>query len=394
MSGTGISHALIAERLFDGEHWHRDTCVLLEGERISAIVPRYGLPDTPPYPLTACRTLAPGFIDLQVNGGGGVLFNGDPRPETVRQMALGHRRAGTTAILPTLISDTPEVQRAGVEAVAAAIAGGSAGILGVHIEGPFFAPPRRGTHKADMIRTPDAADIGWLKSIAGFPVILTLAPEQLQPGLLEELTAADIIVCAGHTDATYDQIQAAIKAGLRGFTHLFNAMSPLQARAPGAVGAALEDTATWAGIIADGYHVHPATLRLAWRTKTRGKLFLVSDAMATVGSDDDGFDLYGERITVHEGKLINAEGVLAGSAIGLIDAVRTTHEKVGLPLDECLRMASLYPAEFLGVDDNLGRVRAGYRADLVHFDRHFTVLDTWVAGDHLRHSHRQPGTKP
>ncbi len=385
-SASDISQALLAERLFDGEHWHRDTCVLLEGGRISAVVPGSDLPDAPPYPLMACKTLAPGFIDLQVNGGGGVMFNAEPRPDTLKRMALGHRRAGTTAIVPTLISDTPEVQRAGVEAVAAAITDGNPGVLGVHIEGPFFAATRRGTHKAEMVRAPGAGDISWLESLHGFPVMLTLAPEQLQKGLLKQLAAAGITVCAGHTDATYEQIQEAIKDGLRGFTHLFNAMSPMTARAPGVVGAALEDSSTWAGIIADGHHVHPATFRLAWRTKARGKLFLVSDAMATVGSDDNSFELYGERITICDGKLINAEGVLAGSAIGLIDAVRTTHEDVGLPLDECLRMAALYPAEFLGVDDHLGRIRTGYRADLVHFDRHFTVLDTWVAGAHRQHA--------
>jgi N-acetylglucosamine-6-phosphate deacetylase len=389
-----MTRAIIAERLFDGDQWHHNHCVVLEGNRISAVMPRSRLPATLVGPAQACATIAPGFIDLQVNGGGGVMLNNAPSMATVTRMADGHRRCGTTAILPTLISDTPAVHRAGVAAVAEAMTAGNAGVLGVHIEGPFFDLAKRGTHQAAMIRSPGATDISWLQSLTHLPVVLTLAPEQLQPGQIAQLATAGIKVCAGHTGATYEQVQRAFAEGLRGFTHLFNAMSPLHARAPGAVGAALDDESSWAGVIADGHHVHPATIRVACRIKPRGKLFLVSDAMATVGSEATSFDLYGERIEVREGKLINAEGALAGSAIGLIDAVRITHQQVGLPLEECLRMASLYPAEFLEIDNQLGRIRAGYRADLVHFDRHFTVLDTWVAGQHLQHRASQSGTEP
>ncbi|MEH6584849.1 MAG: N-acetylglucosamine-6-phosphate deacetylase, partial [Halioglobus sp.] len=251
---------------------------------------------------------------------------------------------------------------------------------------PFFAVEKRGTHKASMIRPPLAADIEWLTQLDDVPVILTLAPEHTVSGQIRTLSDAGILVCAGHTNASYAQISAAIEEGLRGFTHLFNAMSPLAAREPGAVGAALEFDDTWAGIIADGHHVDPASIRIAQRIKPTGKLILVTDAMATVGSDDSSFEIYGERIEEHQGKLINAEGALAGSAIGMIDAVRIATTLVGLPLEESLRMAALYPAEFLKLDDQLGKIETGYRPDLVHFDRDFIVHGTWVAGQYQSHN--------
>jgi N-acetylglucosamine-6-phosphate deacetylase len=300
-------------------------------------------------------------------------------------MTAGHRRAGTTSLLPTLISDTPETQRAAVTAVAAARKRGNHGVLGVHVEGPFFALAKRGTHKAAMIRPLAEDDLDWLTDLRDMAVLLTLAPEHLAPGQLRRLCDAGIRVFAGHSDASYEQVGTALAEGLHGFTHLFNAMSPLTARAPGVVGAALDDPHSWVGIIADGHHVHPASIRIAQRAKPRGKLLLVSDAMATVGSDDDSFEIYGERITLRDGKLVNAEGALAGSAIGLNNAVHYTHTVVGLPLAECLRMASLYPAACLGLDDKLGRVAPDYRADLVLFDDCLRVSDTWVAGSHQAH---------
>lgn len=376
---------LLPGRLFDGEYFHVGMAVAIEDGEVAALCQASEIPAGSDIRRLDGGTLAPGFIDLQVNGGGGVLLNNTPDVDTVNRMSAGHRRAGTTGLMPTLISDSPEVQRAGVAAVRAARAAGNSGVLGVHIEGPFFEPARRGTHKAEMIRSMEQADLDWLTSLDDLPVMLTLAPERCAPGQIRQLAEAGLRVCAGHTDASYEQVRAAIAEGLAGFTHLFNAMSPLAARAPGTVGAALDDPDTWVGLIADGHHVHPASIRIAHRAKAAGKLLLVSDAMSTVGSDDDSFEIYGERIQLRDGKLVNAEGALAGSAIGLIDAVRYAHREVGLPLDECLRMASLYPAEFLGVDACLGRIAPGYRADLVLFDEDFQVCDTWVAGAHASH---------
>jgi N-acetylglucosamine-6-phosphate deacetylase len=289
-------------------------------------------------------------------------------------------------MMPTLISDTRENQQAGIEAVRAAQAAGNEGVLGIHIEGPFFDLEKRGAHKAGVIRQPEAEDIDWLSSLGDMNVIVTLAPDHTKPGQIRQLADAGIRVCAGHTNASYEQIKSAVAEGLAGFTHLFNAMSPLAGREPGTVGAALDSDSTWVGIIADGHHVHPASIQIAHRMKPPGKLLLVTDAMSTVGGEDSFFEIYGERIQERDGRLINSEGALAGSAIGMIDAVRIATTEVDLPLEESLRMASLYPAAFLGLDHQLGRIASGYRADFVHFDRDYKVHGTWVAGRYQSHN--------
>ncbi len=385
MTDTSPTAVLRARRVFDGERWHSNYAVLLRGDRIDGVVPV----DEVPEGLTSIdlgdAILAPGLIDIQVNGGGGVLFNNQPDAETVHAMVAAHLRYGTTGLMPTVISDSAEVHRAAVEAVTTARANAEHGVLGIHLEGPFLNKERRGTHSASMIRQADHDDIAWLCSLDAFPVIVTVAPEKLQAGQLRRLSDAGLLVSAGHTNASHACVTEAIAQGLRGFTHLFNAMSPLTAREPGTVGAALEDHTTWAGIIADGHHVHPATLSLAHRCKPAGKLLLVSDAMATVGAKEQGFELYGERIEVQRGKLINTEGNLAGSAIALIDAVRTAHQLSGIELGECLRMASLYPAAFLRLENQLGRIAPGFRADLFAFTSSYAVTDSWVAGQHTRY---------
>ncbi|GAB3274599.1 N-acetylglucosamine-6-phosphate deacetylase [Parahaliea aestuarii] len=384
-----MSEYLVAARLFDGEVLHEHCAIRMDGGQITALLSADDIPAGSTTTELDDGLLAPGFIDLQVNGGGGVLFNNQPDAAGLARMVAGHRPTGTTAMLPTLISDTAEVHRAGVEAVLAAQAAGNASVIGIHIEGPFFAAARRGTHREDRIRRPDSGDIEWLASLGPrLTTLVTAAPEQLPAGAIATLSAAGVLVCAGHTNATYSDISAARAEGLRGFTHLFNAMSPLTSREPGVVGAALEAGDCWAGIIADGHHVHPASIRIAQRCLPTGKLCLVSDAMATVGDDKDWFEIYGERIQVREGRLVNAEGALAGSAIGMIDAVRYCHREVGLPLQECLRMASLYPATFLRREQQLGRIAPGYRADFVRLDDQLQVLDTWVAG--ARQTHLSP----
>ncbi|EEB76857.1 N-acetylglucosamine-6-phosphate deacetylase [marine gamma proteobacterium HTCC2148] len=383
MPGRDMSSAVSAGHVFDGKIWLDNYGLLLDGGNIQALLPRADIPRDIPHNNLGDLSLAPGLIDIQVNGGGGVMLNNNPSAEGVACMAQAHRQFGTTGLAPTVISDTPEVQRAAATAVAQAREAGEMSVLALHIEGPHFEPQRRGTHKAEMIRPISDSDLSWLASLQDFPVIVTLAPEHTAPGQIHALAAAGLIVCAGHTNATYEQIQTSIDEGLRGFTHLFNAMSPLEARAPGTVGAALESDSTWAGIIADGHHVHPTSIRLAHRTKAPGKLLLVSDAMSTVGGPAH-FEIYGEQISAKNGRLVNAEGKLAGSAIALIDAVRIAHEEAGIALGECLRMASLYPATFLGMDEQLGRLQPGYRADMLAFDKKYCVSDTWVAGQHQR----------
>jgi N-acetylglucosamine-6-phosphate deacetylase len=385
MPERGAAVAISAPSIFDGAHFLQNHCVVVRGETVERLMPLAQCPAGLDVVALPEGTLAPGLIDLQVNGGGDLLFNNQPAEQTLIAMLEAHRATGTTAMMPTLISDTPATREQAVSAVRAARAGGHAGILGIHLEGPYFEVARRGAHRAEMIRPPRAEDIAWLCSLTDLKVIVTLAPEHAATGQIRQLSASGIHVCAGHTNASHAQLVAAMQEGLEGVTHLFNAMSPLTGREPGTVGTALAENALWAGIIADGHHVHPANIRLAQRAKPAGRLVLVSDAMATVGGRRDSFSLYGEELSLEGDKLVNGDGVLAGSAIGMIDAVGYAARTVGIPLEECLRMASLYPAAILGLDDRLGRIASGYRADLVHFDGDFSVHNTWLAGHHLRH---------
>jgi N-acetylglucosamine-6-phosphate deacetylase len=381
-----MRQAISGARIFTGDSFLESHSLILQNGRINGLIRDEALgPEMPVCQLNG-GILAPGFIDVQVNGGGDVLFNNDTSPEGLAKMMAGHRRFGTTGMMPTLISDDQAVLVAGVEAVKAAKAQKLPGILGVHIEGPFFSPAKRGTHKASWIRPPEAEDIQWLSELGELRTIVTLAPEHTRKGQIQMLSDAGVLVCAGHTNALAADIDAAIGEGLRGFTHLFNAMRPMEAREPGVVGAALDDPHTWCGLIADGHHVHPTVLRLAIAAKTKGKMLLVTDSMSTIGGQQNAFELYEETIREQNGKLVNAEGNLAGSAISMIDAVKYTHLNVGVPLDECLRMASLYPAEFLHIQSQRGRIENQFEADLVHFDeKTWRVQNTWISGQQQSH---------
>jgi N-acetylglucosamine-6-phosphate deacetylase len=375
---TALAHGRVL--LDDG--LHDGVAVLLDGAGIVAIVsdddPR--VRDADVHDLRG-GTLLPGFIDAQVNGGGGVLFNNAPDVDALRAIGAAHRRFGTTGFLPTLISDDLAVMRAAIEAVREAIAQGVPGVLGIHLEGPYLAAARKGTHDAGKFRVPDTAEIELATSLGTGTTLVTLAPEQVPADSIRALVARGAIVAAGHTAASYEQIRAGLDAGVRGFTHLYNAMTPLQGREPGVVGAALEDRDSWCGIIVDGVHVHPASLRVALAAKPRGKLFLVTDAMPPVGSADPDYVLYGETITARDGVVRNAAGALAGSALDMATAVRNAVSMLGLPLEEAARMASLYPAQFLGIDGTRGRIAPGYRADLVLLDDALQVATTWIAGE-------------
>ncbi len=385
-----MKQVLIGARLFTGEKFLDNHALLIVDETISAILPLDQLDASIPKIALKGGILAPGFIDLQVNGGGGAFFTNSPDVNTIHTMVNAHRASGTTSLLPTLISSTPDIHRAGVQAVMDAIKADNKSVLGVHIEGPFFDLSRRGAHKESYIRKIEQTDINWLidsvtqqKNACKF--MITLAPEHVPPEQIKQLASAGVLVCAGHTNAQYEQVVTALENGLSGFTHLFNAMSPLTSREPGVVGAALNDANSWCGIIVDTHHVHDAAIRIACAAKSKGKIYLVTDAMSTVGSPQKYFEIYGEKIVEKNGCLVNAEGRLAGSAIGMIDAVRLTNTWVGLDLDESLRMASLYPAEFMQLDHCLGKIQPGYRADLVHFTEDFRVTHTWVAGEMLQH---------
>lgn len=369
-------------RILAGDEFRDDLAVVIEDGRITALVS-----DAAPQLGTADEQvdlgggwLLPGFIDAQVNGGGGVLFNNTPDVESLRRLAAAHRRFGTTGLLPTLISDDVQVMRRAIDATRSAIAQGVPGVLGIHLEGPYIAPARKGTHDASTFRVPDAEEIALAASLDNGVTLLTLAPERVPLESIRALVERGVIVAAGHTAASYEEARAGLDAGIRGFTHLYNAMSPLTGREPGAVGAALEDRDSWIGIIADGVHVHPASLRVALAAKPRGKVMLVTDAMPPVGADSPSYELYGEVITAVDGVVRNAAGSLAGSALDMATAVRNAVQLLGLPLDEAARMASRYPAQFLNLDDRLGEIAEGYQADLVLLDDALQVRSTWIAG--------------
>ena len=355
--------------------------VLVDGARIVDIVPAGDtrLHDAHRFDL-AGALLAPGFIDCQVNGGGGVLFNDAPTVETIACIGAAHARFGTTGFLPTLISDDAAVMRTAIRAVDAALEAGVPGVLGIHLEGPWLAPERRGIHDAAKFLAPGTDDIALAASLRNGKTLVTLAPERVGNAAIRALTDAGVIVAAGHTAADYATVRHAFDAGLRGFTHLFNAMTPLASREPGVVGAALDDAGSWCGLIVDGFHLHPAALRIALAAKTNGKLFLVTDAMPPVGSDRDTFVLNGETITCRDGRCVNAGGTLAGSALDMAAAVRNTIAQAGIDRAEALRMASTYPADFLGVASNHGRIAAGCRADFVVLDEALNVRETWIGG--------------
>jgi N-acetylglucosamine-6-phosphate deacetylase len=374
--------ALTGARVFTGHHFLDRHAVLIEGALVAGVVPEADLAADLPRETLAGGVLAPGFIDAQVNGGGGVLFNASPDAASLGRLAAAHGRHGTTALLPTLMTDRPERMASAIAAVREAMAANCRGIAGVHLEGPFLSPSRKGAHEAESIRPMTEADVDLILGCGIAPLLLTVAPEIVPPSLIRRLAEGGVIVSLGHSDASYEVAMAAADAGARGVTHLFNAMSQLQHRAPGMVGAALAHGGLWGGIIADGHHVHPAALTTAVRAK-RGpaRLFLVTDAMPTAGDANDVFYLNGRKVTRRAGALTLADGTLAGSDLTMDTALAYAVAELGVPLDEALRMTSLYPAQFLRLDRQQGQIAAGCRADLVHLDAALSARKVWIAGE-------------
>jgi len=373
--------ALGNARVLTDDGFVSDRVLLLDGERIVALTAK----DDPRLVKAERRDLRggylmPGFIDCQVNGGGGVLFNDDPSVEAIRAIGRAHRRFGTTGFLPTLISDDLSVIARAISSVRSAIEARVPGVIGVHIEGPFINELRKGAHDPAKLRSLDAQGVQLLSSLGVGRTLVTLAPEVTEPHTIRKLADAGVVVSAGHTNGTYDEVAEAFKHGVSGVTHLFNAMSPFNHREPGAVGAALSDDNSWVGLIVDGRHVHPVALKIALRCKRPDRFMLVTDAMPSVGSHRDSFMLQGRRITVKDGVCVDDNGVLSGSAIDMATAVKNAVEMLGLTLEQAARMASAYPAEFLGLAGEVGRIAPGYRANLVLCDEHLQVQDTWIDG--------------
>ncbi|HEY6023997.1 MAG TPA: N-acetylglucosamine-6-phosphate deacetylase [Pseudolabrys sp.] len=371
----------MADRVFDGYRWHPETAVMMRDGRIAGLAPPGEIPpDWEQTRLTAGTVLAPGFIDLQVNGGGGVLLNDQPTADGMRAIARAHRRYGTTACLPTLISDTRMQMRAAI--AAARSAAGGDGVLGLHLEGPFISPQRPGVHRPDRIVQPAAEDLEQLRDLAGAGrSLMTLAPERVPAGFVLALASSGVRISIGHSEASATVVMQAVAEGATGVTHLFNAMPPLSARAPGIVGAALAEPRLTAGLIADGIHVDPVSVRAAFAAKGSDRIALVTDAMPTVGTSLDRFELDGRTIRLAGGRLTTEEGTLAGAHLDMASAVRNAVRLANVPLEDALRAASLTPARFLGLDSERGAIVPDARADLVALTQELTVVATWCDGE-------------
>jgi N-acetylglucosamine-6-phosphate deacetylase len=365
--------------LLDGDFVEGRAVLIDEGE-IAAIVHDDDIPQSWVRHNLDGHALVPGFIDSQVNGGGGVLFNDCPTVEAIAAIGAAHAKFGTTGFLPTLISDDFDVVRRGIVAVDEAIAQGVPGVLGIHIEGPFLNVDRKGIHDRSKIKQLDSEGFRTITALKSGQTLVTLAPERTTLDMIKRLVDAGAIVAAGHTDGTYEEIVAALASGLSGFTHLFNAMSPLRARHPGAVGAALTDQESWCGIIVDGHHIHPATLRIALKCKPIDKFMLVTDAMPSVGTTAKAFTLQGHAIRVEDGVCVNEDGTLAGSDLNMAQAVRNCVALLDVSVVDALQMASFAPAQFLKLGSKRGRIVVGFRADLISFKNDLEVSQCWIDG--------------
>ena len=373
--------ALVGARLHTPDGIVPGRALLLVDGTIRDIVADDAIPAGACVTRLAGGTLAAGFIDLQVNGGGGVMFNDAPTAATIATIGRAHRTFGATGFLPTFISGPRADMERAVSAVREAIDSGEAGVLGIHFEGPHINPARRGAHDARQIRPLAAGDIDLLASLGAGRTLVTLAPECVEPSDIAALTARGVVVAAGHSEAAAETIDTAIADGLSGVTHLFNAMGPLGHREPGAAGAALTRDRLACGIVADGTHVSWDVLRLAWRAKPAGKLFLVTDAMSPVGAPDvDAVRIGDETARTAGGCLRLADGRLAGSLLDMGQAVRNCVAHTGIPLEDALAMAAAYPADFLGLGESRGRLAPGLRADLVWLDDDLRVRATWIGG--------------
>jgi N-acetylglucosamine-6-phosphate deacetylase len=384
-----MATALTGATVFDGETLQRDRAVVIEDGRVAELVAETALAAGVDRQKIS-GLLAPGLIDIQVNGGGGVLFNDTPTVEGIAAIGAAHRRFGTTGFLPTLITDTADCMRAAIAAASAAIQQRSPGVLGIHLEGPFLNPERKGIHRAALMRGIDDKDVKMIDLPSGGRILMTVAPEKTEPETIARLTRSGIIVAAGHTKADLETIRRAQAVGLTGITHLYNAMPPLMNRDPGPVGAALDDRTLWCGLIVDLHHVSAVALRVAIAARGTERMILVTDAMPSVGSDATVFNLLGQEIKLTDGALTSAEGTLAGSNLDMASAVRNSVRHLGVSVEEALRMASLYPATFLRLDGELGRMAPGYRADLVLLDANFGVKSTWISGKRQDEKPGQP----
>lgn len=369
------TQTITASQVFDGTRFHKN-CRVTFNERIISIEP-----DMSEHDVTHQGILVPGFIDIQVNGGGGVLFNQTPTADALAQMFLAHARYGTTAMLPTFITDNVEQMSLAADAVAAARTQKQKGIIGIHFEGPHLSEAKKGAHSAQFIRPINDAEWRIFERQDLGQILVTLAPETVSTSDIERMVKLGIKVCLGHTNADFNTATTAVKSGASGFTHLFNAMSAMTSREPGVVGCALLHDNCITGLIVDGHHVDYASCEIAIKSKPDGKVILVTDAMPPVGTQANSFDFFDRTVHLNEGKLTSTTGELAGSVLDMTSAVRNCHQYTNTTLDKSLKMAALYPAQYLNIEHERGKIIPNMIADMVLLSDNLMPQATWVEGE-------------
>ena len=376
-------YALVNGRIYSGHEVLDNHAVVVADGRIARVCPREALPVDIEQRDMAGANIAPGFIDLQLNGCGGVQFNDSLEAlsiETLETMQRANEKSGCTSFLPTLITSSDALMKRAIETMRAYLQKHQNQALGLHLEGPWLSKAKKGTHDPALIRLPDAAMVQYLCDNADVITKVTLAPENAGSDVIRQLTDAGIIVSAGHSNATYEEAKAGFSAGVSFATHLYNAMPTFAGREPGLIGALFDSPDVYCGIIADGLHVHYANVRNAKRIKG-DKLVLVTDATAPAGADISEFIFAGKTIYYRDGLCADENGTLSGSALTMIEAVQNSVEHAGIALDEALRMATLYPARAMGVERQSGSIEAGKIANLTVFTRDFKIIKTFVNGD-------------
>ncbi|GAB3017042.1 N-acetylglucosamine-6-phosphate deacetylase [Spirosoma pulveris] len=389
-----MSYKFVNAHIFTGTDWLPGSSVKISNDRITEISPAASASNTTDDTDTVIDVdgdyLIPGLIDLQLYGGSTLFLNDQPTPETVRHIYNAHARNGTTTLLPTIHSTSLDVMRDSMAAVQAVRKENPFGVPGIHIEGPYFNPIKRGAHSTAYVRTPADGELETLFSANADVIrILTLAPEILTPtqfATIKALKDSNTLLSLGHSNATYQQATAAFNDGIPLATHLYNAMRGYESREPGVVGAVFDHPTVYASIIADSYHCNPTTIRIAYRLLGE-RLFLISDALFANPPrptfELGQFVVHYEPDTSGPGRYVNNEGNLAGSAITLIDCVKIAVEQAGIPLTSALRMASTVPAEIISLGDQLGKIQPGYLANLVRLDKDLRVKGVWTSGQLL-----------
>lgn len=373
-------YALVNCDIFTGKEFVCDKALLIEGKKIHGFLPEEKVETSIEKINLNGNTVAPGFIDVQVNGGGDTLFNDEPTVDAIKRIFDGHKKYGTTDFLPTFITGSNEGMQQAAESVNKCLNNNTHGVRGIHFEGPFIDESKAGVHDKKYIRNVNDTDVQTISSIKGGITLLTVASEKVPDEFITKMQKQGVLVSLGHTNATYQEANEGFAAGASCATHLFNAMTALSSRAPGVVGASLNNDKTWTGIIVDGFHVDYAAVQVVSRAKAARKLFLVTDAMPPVGGTGKGFRLGEYDISIENNKCITMGDVLAGSALDMASAVRNCIQHVGIDKGESLRMASTYPAEFLGLDNQLGYIQQGYDANLAIFNNQIRVSAVVIQG--------------